>query len=202
MCREERFGAAPGAGARRHLRRGRAGAWSRRPAAGWRRATADGLRRHTRRPACRRCGRRHRTGRGQAAQACSPAAPPAPCGDALPLAGGLRVVADERNNAILVYGTAAQFERIEEALHRLDLPPTQVLIEASIVEVTLTDETSYGLQWTFGDTRASGGTGTSVLSGVAGGARRTAGGLLLPCATASATYARCSTRWPRSRSCA
>ncbi len=109
-------------------------------------------------------------GAGRAAQATRSGPPaPAPAASALPLAGGLRVVADERNNAILVYGTAAQFERIEEALHRLDLPPTQVLIEASIVEVTLTDETSYGLQWTFGDTRASGGTGTSVLSGVAGG---------------------------------
>lgn len=87
----------------------------------------------------------------------------------LPLEGGLRVVADERNNAILVYGTAAQFERLEDALRRLDVPPTQVLIEASIVEVTLTDETAYGLQWTFGDTRAGGGTGTSVLSSTDGG---------------------------------
>lgn len=87
----------------------------------------------------------------------------------VPLEGSLRVVADELNNAILVYGTAAQFERIEDALRRLDLPPTQVLIEASIVEVTLTDETTYGLQWAFGDTRAGGGTGTSVLSTAAGG---------------------------------
>jgi general secretion pathway protein D len=87
----------------------------------------------------------------------------------VPLEGSLRVVADELNNAILVYGTAAQFERIEDALRRLDLPPTQVLIEASIVEVTLTDETTYGLQWAFGDARAGGGTGTSVLSTVAGG---------------------------------
>jgi general secretion pathway protein D len=93
---------------------------------------------------------------------------------AVPFEGNLRVVADELNNAILVYGTTAQFERIEDALRRLDLPPTQVLIEASIVEVTLTDETSYGLQWTFSDRRSSGGTGTSVLStepgGVLGGA--------------------------------
>ncbi|MFT3817639.1 MAG: type II secretion system secretin GspD [Rubrivivax sp.] len=88
---------------------------------------------------------------------------------AVPFEGSLRVVADELNNAILVYGTTAQFERIEDALRRLDLPPTQVMIEASIVEVTLTDETSYGLQWTFGDRRASGGTGTSVLSQVDGG---------------------------------
>ncbi|MCA0242441.1 MAG: type II secretion system secretin GspD [Proteobacteria bacterium] len=88
---------------------------------------------------------------------------------AVPFEGNLRVVADELNNAILVYGTTAQFERIEDALRRLDLPPTQVLIEASIVEVTLTDETNYGLQWTFSDRRASGGTGTSVLSTAAGG---------------------------------
>lgn len=110
-----------------------------------------------------------RAGRPPSSGAVGSATASAAATSALPLLGGLRVVADERNNAILVYGTAAQFERIEEALHRLDLPPTQVLIEASIVEVTLTDETSYGLQWTFGDTRASGGTGTSVLSGVAGG---------------------------------
>ncbi len=94
---------------------------------------------------------------------------PGQTANVVPLEGNLRVVADELNNAILVYGTTAQFERVEDALHRLDLPPTQVLIEASIVEVTLTDETSYGLQWTFSDRRASGGTGTSVLSTAAGG---------------------------------
>ncbi len=94
---------------------------------------------------------------------------PGQTASAVPFDGNLRVVADELNNAILVYGTTAQFERIEDALRRLDLPPTQVLIEASIVEVTLTDETSYGLQWTFSDRRASGGTGTSVLSTAGGG---------------------------------
>ena len=55
----------------------------------------------------------------------------------VPFDGNLRVVADELNNAILVYSTTAQFERIEDALRRLDVPPTQVLIEASIIEVTL-----------------------------------------------------------------
>lgn len=85
------------------------------------------------------------------------------------LGGNLRVVADELNNAILVYGTPAQFERVEAALNRLDIPAIQVLIEASIVEVTLTDNTEYGLQWTFADALANGKTGTSVLSGLAGG---------------------------------
>lgn len=81
------------------------------------------------------------------------------------LGGNLRVVADELNNAILVYGTPAQFERVEAALLRLDTPATQVLIEASIVEVTLTDDMKYGVQWTFSDALSNGKTGTSLLSG-------------------------------------
>ena len=85
------------------------------------------------------------------------------------LGGGLRVVADELNNAILVYGTPAQFERVEVALRRLDMPAIQVLIEASIVEVTLTDETAYGVQWMFSEALSNGKTGTSVLSTKAGG---------------------------------
>ena len=83
--------------------------------------------------------------------------------------GGLRVVADDANNAILVYGTALEFAKIESTLRRLDVPPTQVLIEASIVEVTLSDDMKYGLQWVFNDAQSNGKTGTGVLSGLAGG---------------------------------
>ncbi len=84
----------------------------------------------------------------------------------LTLKTGLRVVADEINNAVLIYGTKSEFEKIEITLKRLDVPPTQVLIEASIIEVTLTDELQYGLQWTFSDkARGSAGlTGTGVLA--------------------------------------
>jgi general secretion pathway protein D len=82
------------------------------------------------------------------------------------LNAGLRVMADEINNAVLVYGTRSEFEKIEVALKRLDVPPTQVLIEASIIEVTLTDDLKYGLQWVFNDSaRGSAGlSGTGVLS--------------------------------------
>ena len=83
--------------------------------------------------------------------------------------GDVRVVADEVNNSVLVYGTALEFAKIESALRRLDVPPTQVLIEASIVEVTLTDDLQYGLQWVFNDAQSNGKVGTSVLSGLAGG---------------------------------
>lgn len=73
----------------------------------------------------------------------------------------VRVVADEFNNALLIYGPGSEYRKIEAALRRLDLSPTQVLIEASILEVTLSDETRFGLQWFFegklgGDYRGSG----------------------------------------------
>lgn len=90
--------------------------------------------------------------------------------NALLLEGNVRVVADELNNAILVYGSPIQFQKVEEALRKLDNPPTQVLIEASIIEVTLNDDLKYGVEWLFSEDRGNGSSGTSVLSTVAGGA--------------------------------
>ncbi|MDD2545118.1 MAG: type II secretion system secretin GspD [Burkholderiaceae bacterium] len=88
--------------------------------------------------------------------------------------GNLRVMADEINNAVLVWGSRVEYNKIEAALKRLDLPPTQVLIEASIIEVTLSDDLKYGLEWSFSDSRnTTGYTGTGVLSGIAGGALNT-----------------------------
>ena len=84
------------------------------------------------------------------------------------LTSGLRVIADEINNAVLVYGTRGEYETIAATLKRLDIPPTQVLIEASIIEVTLNDELKYGLQWTFNDTTRGGLDGTGVFSTLAG----------------------------------
>ncbi|MAL94635.1 MAG: type II secretion system protein GspD [Haliea sp.] len=61
----------------------------------------------------------------------------------------VRVVADEVNNALMIYATGKQYRLIEDALTQLDVVATQVIIEASILEVTLTEELSYGLEWTF-----------------------------------------------------
>lgn len=62
---------------------------------------------------------------------------------------GMRIVADPLKNSLLVYGPRAEYNKIEATLRRLDTPPTQVLIEASIIEVSLKDELEYGLQWFF-----------------------------------------------------
>ena len=61
----------------------------------------------------------------------------------------IRVVADDQNNALLLYAPASEYGKIEAALRKLDVAPTQVLIEASILEVSLNDELKYGLQWYF-----------------------------------------------------
>ena len=64
-------------------------------------------------------------------------------------AADVRVVADEENNSLMIYSTGMQYKTIKAAVEKLDVPPTQVLIEASIVEVSLNDQLKYGLEWTF-----------------------------------------------------
>ena len=76
----------------------------------------------------------------------------------------VRVVADEENNSLMIYSTGMQFRKIEAALEKLDMAATQILIEASIMEVTLTDNLRYGLEWAF----RSGGLGGSSYSGSGG----------------------------------
>ena len=59
------------------------------------------------------------------------------------------ITADETNNAIIIFGTPRQYAVIEDALRKLDVLPYQVLIEAAITEVSLTDSLRYGVQWNF-----------------------------------------------------
>lgn len=64
-------------------------------------------------------------------------------------AGGVRIIADEVNNALVIMSTPMQYEMVKSALQSLDVTPMQVLIEASIIEVRLSDELSYGVEWFF-----------------------------------------------------
>jgi general secretion pathway protein D len=63
--------------------------------------------------------------------------------------GDLRIVANNDSNALMILANPAEFSVIEAALQRLDAPSRQVLIEASLAEVTLTDELRYGVQWSY-----------------------------------------------------
>ena len=65
------------------------------------------------------------------------------------VSGGVQIIADSENNALLIMASRADYEKIRSAIRRVDVMPLQVLVEATILEVTLSDELSYGLQWFF-----------------------------------------------------
>jgi len=74
-----------------------------------------------------------------------------------PLEGGgagsnpdtLRIIPDDQNNAVLLYGTQREVNTIEAMLHKIDILPLQVRIDAVIAEVTLNDNLQYGTQFFF-----------------------------------------------------
>lgn len=68
---------------------------------------------------------------------------------AAPAARGseLRVFADDANNSLVVLASTEQFQLIERVVTQLDVTPNQVLLEATIAEVTLRDDLAYGLTW-------------------------------------------------------
>ena len=83
-------------------------------------------------------------------QAALPTAPP-------PLADGPRddrssgigVIADEANNTLVITATAQEYKRMSHILERIDVPPNQVLLEATIAEVRLNDDLKMGVRWFF-----------------------------------------------------
>lgn len=95
----------------------------------------------------------------------------------LPETSSVRLMADELNNSIVVMATATEYKIVEAALQRLDIVPLQVLIEASIVEVTLTDDLRYGVEWFFKNNNVQGNkTGIGTLDlGAAGIAAKVPG---------------------------
>ena len=73
-----------------------------------------------------------------------------------PLLGGLdevtdtiRILPNAQNNAILIYGTGQEQEPILAMLRKVDILPLQVLIDATIAEVTLNDSLQFGTQFFF-----------------------------------------------------
>jgi general secretion pathway protein D len=61
----------------------------------------------------------------------------------------IRIIANRRNNALLIFATPSEYAVIEGMLRKVDIIPLQVLIEATIAEVTLNDQLQYGTQFFF-----------------------------------------------------
>ncbi len=75
--------------------------------------------------------------------------------------GEVSIIADEENNALLIMASANDYDKVHKAIQKLDVLPLQVLVEATIVEVTLQDELRYGLQWFF-KSSLDGGSKTAI----------------------------------------
>jgi general secretion pathway protein D len=76
----------------------------------------------------------------------------------------IRILANQTNNALLIYATPSEYSVIEGMLHKIDIVPLQVLIEATIAEVDLNDQLQYGTQFFFKTDHVAetlGATGTS-----------------------------------------
>lgn len=58
----------------------------------------------------------------------------------------VRIVADESNNALIIRARPPDYQKILSALRQIDKAPLQVLINATIAEVTLSNELRYGVQ--------------------------------------------------------
>lgn len=59
----------------------------------------------------------------------------------------MKVVVDERSNALVFYTTGSEYRALFPLLARLDTLPKQVSLEITIAEVTLQDEFKHGFEW-------------------------------------------------------
>lgn len=111
------------------------------------------------------------TSNGDAAPARTEAAAPPPESNVTslyssqtPQENGPRIVPNQANNSLLIYATGEQYEFIREVLEKIDQPSAQVLIEATLAEVTLSNDLRYGVDW-----RKLEGNDTITLSNNSGG---------------------------------
>jgi general secretion pathway protein D len=101
--------------------------------------------------------------------AATPEPPEAPAGP-ISIGGngdGPQIVTDEGNNALIIRADAADYEAIMKIVRAMDVAPDQVMIETSIIEVTLNDQLKYGVEWYFkngSQTFAQAATGTPATS--------------------------------------
>ncbi|MFM9862885.1 MAG: secretin N-terminal domain-containing protein [Micropepsaceae bacterium] len=62
---------------------------------------------------------------------------------------GPHIAVDQSNNALIVRADGTEYASLERFLREIDVAPDQVMIEATIAEVTLNDELKYGVEWFF-----------------------------------------------------
>jgi general secretion pathway protein D len=64
-------------------------------------------------------------------------------------ASGPQIIPDEANNAVIIRANKGEYDAIVRFLKEIDVTPAQVLIEATIAEVSLNDTLRFGVEWYF-----------------------------------------------------
>lgn len=78
-----------------------------------------------------------------------------------------RVVVDKANNALIFQTSNEDFAQLTGLLRTLDRPTKSALIEVTVAEVTLTDDSQLGVEWLLQDIRSNGSKVTaSTLNGL------------------------------------
>ncbi|HEY1427245.1 MAG TPA: secretin N-terminal domain-containing protein, partial [Caulobacteraceae bacterium] len=57
------------------------------------------------------------------------------------------VTADPRSNSVIMYADDSEYQSLLAIVRELDVTPPQVMIEATVAEVTLNNQLQYGVQW-------------------------------------------------------
>lgn len=57
------------------------------------------------------------------------------------------IVVNRLSNQVVFTGTPSQYDIVHPLLTRLDMPPAEVMIEVTIAEITLTEDTRYGVEF-------------------------------------------------------
>ncbi|WP_158678131.1 secretin N-terminal domain-containing protein [Pseudoalteromonas sp. T1lg23B] len=63
---------------------------------------------------------------------------------------------DKQQNALIFYTDKDEYRLIESLLKKMDVLPGQVILDVTILEITLTDEMSSGIKWLYNKAGASG----------------------------------------------
>ena len=74
------------------------------------------------------------------------------------------IIADESNNALIILANPQEYKTIAGIIKQLDVMPLQVLVDAQVIGVSLTDDLKYGVQWKFNNGLGGGNEGVGILS--------------------------------------
>jgi general secretion pathway protein D len=77
-----------------------------------------------------------------------------------------KLVVDETRNILIFYGESEVWSQMLQVLRKLDTPAKQVLIEVTIAEISLSDDTKFGIEWTLREAGIGSGRDEIATSGL------------------------------------